>query len=27
VARFHDGWQSLRNAVKPSNMADMRSAG
>ena len=24
MARFRDGWQSLRNAVKPSNMADMR---
>jgi hypothetical protein len=24
VARFRDGWQSLRGAVKPSNMADMR---
>ena len=24
VARFSEGWQSLRNAVKPSNMADMR---
>lgn len=24
TARFRDGWQSLRNAVKPSNMADMR---
>jgi len=23
-ARFRDGWQSLRSAVKPSNMADMR---
>ena len=24
MTRFRDGWQSLRNAVKPSNMADMR---
>jgi len=24
VARFRDGWQSLRSAVKPSNMTDMR---
>ena len=24
VARFGEGWQSLRNAVRPSNMADMR---
>ena len=24
MARFRDGWQSLRGAVKPSNMADMR---
>jgi hypothetical protein len=24
IARFGEGWQSLRNAVKPSNMADMR---
>ena len=24
VARFREGWQSLRNAVKPSNMTDMR---
>ena len=24
IARFRDGWQSLRNTVKPSNMADMR---
>ena len=24
MARFRDGWQGLRNAVKPSNMADMR---
>ena len=24
MARFRDGWQSLRTAVKPSNMADMR---
>ena len=24
MARFRDGWQSLRSAVKPSNMADMR---
>ena len=24
VARFHDGWHSLRTAVRPSNMADMR---
>jgi hypothetical protein len=24
MARFRDAWQSLRSAVKPSNMADMR---
>ena len=24
VARFSEGWQSLRKAVKPSNMTDMR---
>jgi len=24
MGRFREGWQSLRNAVKPSNMADMR---
>jgi hypothetical protein len=24
MARFREGWQSLRNVVKPSNMADMR---
>jgi hypothetical protein len=24
IARFGEGWRSLRNAVKPSNMADMR---
>jgi len=24
VARFREGWQSLRKAVKPSNMTDMR---
>jgi Nuclease-related domain len=24
IARFREGWQSVRNAVKPSNLADMR---
>jgi Nuclease-related domain len=24
IARFRDGWQSVRNAVKPSNLVDMR---